>query len=42
VRTTTLYGKPPDLPAFIGALSMLVDFGFAVIEREYQCVDTGE
>ena len=39
VRTTTLYGKLPDLAAFIGALSLLADLGFPVIECEYHRVD---
>jgi hypothetical protein len=35
VRTTTLFGKPPDLAAFIGALSLLRDLGFPVIGCAY-------
>jgi hypothetical protein len=35
VRTTTLFGKPPDLAAFIGMLSVLADLGFSVIACEY-------
>jgi hypothetical protein len=36
VRTTTLYGKPPDLAAFVGMLSLLSDLGFPVIACAYQ------
>jgi hypothetical protein len=35
VRTTTLIGKPPDLAAFIGMLSLLADLGFSVVACEY-------
>ena len=35
VRTTTLVGKPPDLPAFIGMLSLLSDLGFPGDRCEY-------
>jgi hypothetical protein len=35
VRTTTLFGQPPDLAAFIGVLSLLSDLGFPVIACEY-------
>ena len=35
VRTTTLFGNPPDLAAFIGVLSLLRDFGFPVIGCAY-------
>ena len=35
IRTTTLFGKPPDLAAFIGMLSLLSDLGFPVVECEY-------
>jgi hypothetical protein len=36
VRTTTLLGRPRDLAAFIGMLSLLTDLGFPVIACEYQ------
>ncbi|MBK8050055.1 MAG: hypothetical protein IPK16_24910 [Anaerolineales bacterium] len=36
VRTTTLFGKPPDLAAFIGVLSLLSDWGFSVLRCEYR------
>lgn len=39
VRTTTLFGQPPDLAAFIGILSMLTDLGFPVIACEYHRTD---
>jgi hypothetical protein len=39
VRTTTLFGRPRDLAAFIGMLSMLADLGFHVIACEYQRAD---
>jgi hypothetical protein len=42
VRITTLYGKPPDLAAFIGMLSLLADLGFPVIACEYQGSYTDE
>ena len=42
VRTTTLFGTPPDLPAFIGMLSMLADLGFPVIACAYQRIDAEE
>ena len=42
VRATTLFGTPPDLPAFIGMLSMLADLGFPVIACSYQRVDAEE
>jgi hypothetical protein len=35
VRSTTLFGKPPDLAAFIGMLNLLADLGFRVIACEY-------
>ena len=35
VRTTTLFGKPPDLAAFIGMLNLLADLGFPVVACEY-------
>ncbi len=39
VRTTTLFGQPIDLAAFLGTLHMLVDLGFPVIAFEYQQAD---
>lgn len=36
VRTTTLFGEPTDLAAFIGILSLLSDLGFPVLACEYQ------
>ena len=42
VRTTTLFGKPPDLAAFIGMLSMLADLGFPVIACAYQRINAEE
>jgi hypothetical protein len=35
VQTTALFGKPPDLAAFIGMLNGLADFGFLVVACEY-------
>ena len=42
VRTTTLFGQPPDLAAFIGALSLLADLGFPVIGCEYHRIELEE
>ena len=42
IRTTTLFGEPPDLAAFIGMLSLLADLGFPVIGCEYQQIDGEE
>ncbi len=42
VRTTTLFGQPPDLAAFIGAISLLGDLGFPVIGCAYQWVEQEE
>jgi hypothetical protein len=42
VRATTLFGKPPDLAAFIGMLSMLADLGFPVIACAYQQINAEE
>ncbi len=39
VRTTTLFGKPPVLAAFIGMLSLLADLGFPVIACAYQRIE---
>ncbi len=39
IRTTTLFGQPIDLAAFLGTLHMLVDLGFPVIAFEYQQAD---
>jgi len=36
IRTTTLFGRPIDLAAFLGTLHMLVDLGFPVMAFEYQ------
>jgi hypothetical protein len=36
IQTTTLFGQPIDLAAFLGAIHMLVDLGFPVIACEYQ------
>jgi hypothetical protein len=36
IRTTTLFGQPIDLAAFLGTLHMLVDLGFPVLAFEYQ------
>ncbi len=35
VQTTTLLGHPIDLGAFLGAVQMLVDMGFPVMDCEY-------
>lgn len=42
IRTTTLFGEPPDLSAFIGMISLLADLGFPVIDCEYHQVDGEE
>lgn len=42
VRTTTLYGRPLDLAAFIGMLGLLADMGFPVIACAYQRIDAAE
>ena len=42
IRTTTLFGKPPDLSAFIGMLSLLADLGFPVVECEYHCAEVSK
>ncbi len=39
IRTTTLFGRPIDLAAFLGTLHMLVDLGFPVLAFEYQQAD---
>ena len=39
VRTTTLFGKPPDLAAFIGMLNLLADLGFPLVACEYRRAD---
>jgi hypothetical protein len=39
VRSTTLFGKPPDVAAFIGMLNLLVDLGFKVVACEYRQPD---
>ena len=39
IRTTTLFGQPIDLSAFLGTLHMLVDLGFPIIAFEYQQAD---
>jgi hypothetical protein len=36
IRTTTLFGQPIDLAAFLGMLHMLIDLGFPVLAFEYQ------
>jgi hypothetical protein len=36
IQTTTLFGQPVDLAAFLGTLHMLVDLGFPVMAFEYQ------
>ena len=36
IQTTTLFGQPIDLAAFLGAIHMLVDLGFPVMALEYQ------
>ncbi len=35
VSTTTLFGKPPDVAAFIGMMNLLVDLGFRIVACEY-------
>jgi hypothetical protein len=42
VRTTTLFGNPPDLAAFIGMLNVLADLGFPVLACEYHRVDLAQ
>ncbi len=42
IRTTTLFGQPIDLAAFLGTLHLLVDLGFPVIAIEYQQADSLE
>ncbi len=42
IRTTTLFGEPPDLAAFIGMLSLLADLGYPVIGCEYQQIEVEE
>jgi hypothetical protein len=47
VQTTTLFGHPIDLTAFLGAINSLVDMHFPVIACEYHqtepiSVDTGD
>jgi hypothetical protein len=39
VRTTTLFGHPIDLTAFLGTLHMLIDLGFPVMAFEYRQAD---
>ncbi len=39
IRTTTLFGQPIDLTAFLGTLHMLIDLGFPVIEIDYRQAD---
>ena len=39
IRTTTLFGQPIDLAAFLGTLHMLVDLGFPVMAFEYEQAD---
>ncbi len=39
IRTTTLFGLPVDVAAFLGTLQMMVDLGFPVIAFEYQQAD---
>jgi hypothetical protein len=36
IQTTTLFGQPIDLAAFLGTLHMLIDLGFPVMAFEYQ------
>ena len=42
IQTTTLFGQPIDLSAFLGTLHMLVDLGFPIIAFEYQQADLVE
>jgi hypothetical protein len=35
VKTTTLFGHPIDLTAFLGAINTLVDMHFPVVDFEY-------
>jgi hypothetical protein len=39
IQTTTLFGQPIDLAAFLGTLHMLIDLGFPVGAFEYQQAD---
>ena len=39
IQTTTLFGQPIDLAAFLGTLHLLVDLGFPVMAVEYQQAD---
>jgi hypothetical protein len=39
IQTTTLFGQPIDLAAFLGTLHMLVDLGFPVTAFEYRQAD---
>ena len=39
IQTTTLFGQPIDLAAFLGTLNMLVDLHFHVMACEYQEVE---
>ena len=36
ICATTVSGHPPDLPAFIGMLNLLTNWGVSVIACEYQ------
>jgi hypothetical protein len=36
IQTTTLFGQPIDLAAFLGAIHMLADMHFPVMACEYQ------
>lgn len=40
--TTTLDGQPADLLAFVGMLSTLANWGFAVVTMEYRQTTSGE
>ncbi len=39
IQTTTLFGQPIDLAAFLGTLHMLVDLNFPIIGFEYRQAD---
>jgi hypothetical protein len=39
VQTTTLFGHPIDLTAFLGAINSLVDMHFPVMDCEYHQVE---
>jgi hypothetical protein len=39
IQTTTLFGQPIDLAAFLGTIHLLVDLGFPIIAFEYQQAD---